>query len=176
MTAAVGGYDYGIHVYRGGPSWEGGPRTWRRTDPHQGCVDYAFAWYRDTAPPVDVYTRAQYEAACASVGLEPADDATLGSYADTYGEFAPPEYPPRTCIEMNLRRRRIAGLAREAPAAPRQDAPPTVEAPTTTTGALADRQATQVAEIIGLPAPAATGRCHYCGLPLNRSGQCEECV
>lgn len=39
-----------------------------------------------------------------------------------------------------------------------------------------DRQADRVAHLAGLPAPKATGRCHYCGQPLNRRGQCEECV
>ncbi|MGX1762625.1 hypothetical protein ACWIGW_44485 [Nocardia brasiliensis] len=39
-----------------------------------------------------------------------------------------------------------------------------------------DRQANRVAGLAGLPTPKATGRCHYCGLPLNRQGQCEECV
>jgi hypothetical protein len=38
-----------------------------------------------------------------------------------------------------------------------------------------DRQATRVANLAGLPAPKATGRCHYCGLPLT-NGHCEECI
>ena len=36
------------------------------------------------------------------------------------------------------------------------------------------RQAAQVANLLGLPAPAATTGCYYCGLPL-RNGQCREC-
>lgn len=39
-----------------------------------------------------------------------------------------------------------------------------------------DRRADQVAGMLGVsPAAVATGRCHYCGLPLNRQGYCEEC-
>jgi hypothetical protein len=38
-----------------------------------------------------------------------------------------------------------------------------------------DRSATRVANMIGLSSPKATGRCHYCGLPLTH-GRCEECV
>ncbi len=41
---------------------------------------------------------------------------------------------------------------------------------------VADRQAAQVAGIMGLPAPPLSGRCHYCGLPLKRNGDCAECV
>jgi hypothetical protein len=36
------------------------------------------------------------------------------------------------------------------------------------------RQAAQVASLLGLPMPAATTGCYYCGLPL-RNGQCGEC-
>jgi hypothetical protein len=39
-----------------------------------------------------------------------------------------------------------------------------------------DRQADCVASLAGLAGPTATGRCHYCGQPLNRRGYCEECV
>jgi hypothetical protein len=38
-----------------------------------------------------------------------------------------------------------------------------------------DRTATRVAGMLGMPAPAATGSCHYCGLELNLRGECEEC-
>lgn len=39
-----------------------------------------------------------------------------------------------------------------------------------------DRTADRVAALAGLPTPKADGRCHYCGLPLNRRGHCEGCV
>ncbi|MFW6033941.1 MAG: hypothetical protein ACOC9R_02295 [bacterium] len=52
-----------------------------------------------------------------------------------------------------------------APARPQPKAQPTME-----------RQATRVAGFLDAPAPKATGRCHYCGLPLGRHGECEECV
>lgn len=39
-----------------------------------------------------------------------------------------------------------------------------------------DRAADHVAHMIGLPPARNDGRCHYCGLPLNRRGYCEECV
>jgi hypothetical protein len=39
-----------------------------------------------------------------------------------------------------------------------------------------DRVADAVGGMLGQPAGKATGRCHYCGLPLNRTGYCEECV
>jgi hypothetical protein len=174
IAAVVGNWEYGIHVWLGESSWAGGPRTWRRTDRHTGQEACAFAWYSDQAPPVDVYTRTQYEAACGALGLIPAPDASLGGYGDMYGQFAPPEYPARTVVEVTLRRRRLAGLEREATAV----AHPTATAADTTVQApqVADAQALQVAEILGLPAPAATGGCHYCGCLLDRHGRCPECV
>ncbi|WP_280389779.1 hypothetical protein [Nocardia wallacei] len=39
-----------------------------------------------------------------------------------------------------------------------------------------DHSAQRVADLAGLPAVRKDGRCHYCGLPLNRNGYCEECV
>lgn len=48
-------------------------------------------------------------------------------------------------------------------------APAPVQAPQ------ADHQAQRVSALTGLPAARATGRCHYCGLPLVH-GECEECV
>jgi hypothetical protein len=60
---------------------------------------------------------------------------------------------------------RVAALTEAAPAA----------TPTTATGT-ADRQASNVARLLGVPTPTATGHCHYCGQPLNRRGECEECV
>jgi hypothetical protein len=178
IAPVVGDWGYGIHVWLGEPSWAGGPRTWRRTDRHTGQDAFAFAWYSDQAPPVDVYTRTQYEAACGALGLPPAPDASLGSYGDMYGQFAPPEYPARTVVEVTLRRRRLAGLEREAPAGVAAVAHPVVTAADAAvqTTQVADVQATQVAEILGLPAPSATGRCHYCGCLLDRHGRCPECV
>lgn len=37
-----------------------------------------------------------------------------------------------------------------------------------------DRSATHVANLLGLPASKANGRCHYCELPLT-NGYCGEC-
>ena len=34
----------------------------------------------------------------------------------------------------------------------------------------------RVAGIMALPVPSPSGRCHCCGLPLNRNGACGECV
>ncbi|WP_040793310.1 hypothetical protein [Nocardia paucivorans] len=46
---------------------------------------------------------------------------------------------------------------------------------TSASSARRDRRADRVARIAGLPAAKADGRCHYCGLPLNRRGYCDEC-
>lgn len=62
------------------------------------------------------------------------------------------------------------GQAREFEAAIEAHAPAIAPAPRR------DRQADRVANLTGLPTPKATGRCHYCGQPLNRRGQCEECI
>jgi hypothetical protein len=59
----------------------------------------------------------------------------------------------------------IAVVAEELPAAIPSVVPP-----------VADRTATAVADMLGVDAPRATGRCHYCGLPLTRKGQCPECI
>ena len=45
----------------------------------------------------------------------------------------------------------------------------------------ADRSAARVHRMVGdlgidAPASRPTGRCHYCNLPLNRRGYCDECV
>lgn len=64
-----------------------------------------------------------------------------------------------------------AAKKRDFEAAMERHAAPAAAAPTQF-----DRTANHVADAIGLPAPKATGRCHYCGQPLNRRGHCEECV
>lgn len=38
-----------------------------------------------------------------------------------------------------------------------------------------DRSAARVAHMIGVGASRSTGSCHYCGLPLNTRGACDEC-
>lgn len=110
LEAAIGQeYHYGIQVWpEPVPGWD--LPTWRKTDPHLDLRDYAFAWYSAEPPPVYVYTRAQYELACAALDLDPAPDSDLGNYGDTYGDFGLTEYTPRQVITMTLRRRRIAGL------------------------------------------------------------------
>ena len=69
---------------------------------------------------------------------------------------------------------KAAGLVK--PALPTQE-PKAAPASATTRRAYptVDRQAARVANLMGLPAPKATGCCHYCGLPLT-NGNCEECV
>lgn len=59
-------------------------------------------------------------------------------------------------------------------------ATPALVWPASPTPARADRSAMRVHRLMGdlgidAPAPRATGRCHYCNLPLDRSGRCEEC-
>ncbi|RBO87047.1 hypothetical protein [Nocardia puris] len=67
--------------------------------------------------------------------------------------------------------------ARQAAAKARQAAKPAAVQPAPAKRpATRDRQAMRVADLMGLPAPAATGRCHYCGQPLDRRGRCTECV
>ncbi len=61
-----------------------------------------------------------------------------------------------------------------------------INAPTVTPSATAvpaprehrvrDRQAARVGNALGLTSSAPAGSCHYCGLALNRRGECEECV
>jgi hypothetical protein len=160
---------YGIRVWQ--EDVAGSFRHWFVTDPHRNVERFAFAWYRDTPPPVDVYTREQYEAACAAVGVTPAADDELGTYAD---RFMPPtlwDMPAVSNAATVLRLRRMAGVVHETP-----PVPPVVEQvrELASTG-VADRQATRVANLLGLPEPRATGNCHYCGLPLDARGECEEC-
>ncbi len=117
LEAAIGQeYHYGIRVWPEPVPGRALP-TWRKTDPHLGLRDYAFAWYSADPPPVYAYTRVQYERACAALELGPAPDSGLGGYGDAYGDFSLAEYAPRDVITMTLRRRRIAGLEREQAAA-----------------------------------------------------------
>lgn len=142
--AAVPEWPYGIAM-------EHEEGRWLRTDPLNGLERFAIAWYRESPPPVDVYTRAQYEAACAAAGIEPAADSELGNYADKHAEPRHGEWPAEAHVALTLRRRRIFGLQREAPPAPPPQLPP-----------------------IEVSEPRTT--CHFCGLPLGRKGSCEECV
>lgn len=109
---------YGISVWQETDPerpWE----KWFVTDPHLELERYGIAHSADTAPAVDVYTREQYERACAAVGLTPAPDSDLGTYADV---FMPPtlwDLYPLPYVEAQLRVRRLAGLQREpTPARP----------------------------------------------------------
>ncbi len=43
-------------------------------------------------------------------------------------------------------------------------------------GGTRDRSAGEVADLLGVDPPAANGACHYCGVPLPRTGRCPECV
>lgn len=172
--SVVGDSQYGIvveRIERDHPNW-GTELKWVVTDPHEGQHQFAFAWYPDEAPPVDVYTRSQYEAAWAAAGVPIAYDATLGTYADRFADPTPSgSMPPAASVEMILRRRRMAGIAREV--APPESTPlPDIDvAPPIT-------PQDQVPAILGFHVPSdATRRgiCHYCGLDLVR-GRCEECV
>lgn len=101
------------------------PPIWRITDPHRDLVNYAFAWHLHTPPPVDVYTRDQYEAACAALGFAPVDDEHVvrgdrdrddkggrsGALTDLH------RVPARDSVVLILRRRRHAGMEREESAA-----------------------------------------------------------
>lgn len=40
---------------------------------------------------------------------------------------------------------------------------------------IVDRQAATVGGMLGLTSGAPAGYCHYCDLPLNRNGDCDEC-
>lgn len=67
---------------------------------------------------------------------------------------------------------KTAGLVQSArPASP---ATPATHVATTTRPVQVHRTAQQVASIMGLPAPRATGGCYYCGMPLV-NGVCEDC-
>lgn len=103
---------YGIRVWPEPVEGRALP-TWRITDPHTGRDAFAFAWYVTTPPPVEVYTREQYEQACAALDLDPIPDADLGGYGDSYAELTLPSNTPREIITLTLRRRRLAGIARE---------------------------------------------------------------
>ncbi len=103
---------YGIRVRAERVPGRDLPR-WLITDPHTGQRDYAFAWYSTDPPPVEVYTRGQYERACAALEITPAADADLGSYGDRWGSYDLFTYTPRQSVTMTLRRRRLAGLLRE---------------------------------------------------------------
>lgn len=109
---------YGI-VVTSGPSRFPGSQypSWYITDPAGGLVDYAFAHYAHTPPAVDVYTREQYETACAAVGITPAADTDLGTYADEHFQINYMEHEAPVVIEHTLRGRRLGGLRRERAAA-----------------------------------------------------------
>lgn len=105
---------YGIRVWS-----EPGPGKlprWLITDPHTGREAFAFAWYSADPPPVEVYTRGQYEQACSALDIGPGPDSDLGSYWDTYGVYDLFTYTPKQAITATLRRRRLAGLEREVAA------------------------------------------------------------
>jgi hypothetical protein len=104
-------YHYGIRVWSEPKA--GRDPVWRITDPYQGQDRYAFAWYEETPPPVGVYTREQYETAARTVGLEPADDEDLRTYADRFFEISVWDLEAIQAIGAILRRRRMAGLERE---------------------------------------------------------------
>jgi hypothetical protein len=102
---------YGIRVWS--EPVPGKLPRWLITDPHTGQQAFAFAWYSPDPPPVEVYTRAQYEQACAALDIDPADDSDLGGYWDIYGVYDLFTYTPKQAITATLRRRRLAGLERE---------------------------------------------------------------
>jgi hypothetical protein len=122
---------------------------WKITDPHTGQKDYAFAWYSHNPPPVSVYTRAQYETACAALELEPAADTDLGNYGDRWGDYDLFTYTPRVVITADLRRRRMAGLERER-AAKQAEATLAVEAEVGT-GPYSREQYERACQIMGVP-------------------------
>jgi hypothetical protein len=148
---------YGIRVWQ-----EDHPdRPWARwftTDAYLNLDRYAFAHYADTPPAVTVYTRDQYERACAAVGLTPAEDADLGNYAD---KFMPPtlwDHYPLDFVEAQLRVRRFSGLERET-------------APARKAAEDARRQAERQAyEERVRAAEAADRRCHECGTLIIGGG------
>lgn len=106
---------YGIRVWsEANPACD--TPTWKLTDPHKGHEGHAFAWYSHTPPPVDVYTRAQYETACAALELDAASDAEIDAHDRRYGRNGTLDLwisPPREVIAATLRRRRLAGMDRE---------------------------------------------------------------
>jgi hypothetical protein len=163
--AAAPDWSYGMNMERDGSQW-------LLTDPFKGLERFAIAWYQDCPPPVTAYTRAQYEAACEAAGIAAAPDGELGNYADKFASPALGEWPEDAYIALILRRRRIAGMDREADQKPSTVAAATV--PATATG-LVDRRALAVADMLGANQPA-TGNCHYCGLALSPRGLCDECI
>ena len=94
-------------------------------------IDAAKTLIEDAVEPRDAYTRDQYEAACAAVGLTPAPDANLGTYADTYGDFWMSHYEALDIVTADLRRRRITGIKRERAAGSQS---PSVKRPITVIG------------------------------------------
>lgn len=94
---------------------------WLHTDPHKGLDRTPIAWYAEGPPPVSAYTREQFEAACAAAGIDVPPDSDLGSHADKFASPNLGEWPDDDYIALMLRRRRIAGMEREAPPKP---APP----------------------------------------------------
>jgi hypothetical protein len=148
---------YGIRVWQ-----ETDPeRPWARwftTDAYLDLERYAFAHYADTPPAVTVYTRDQYERACAAVGLTPAEDADLGTYAD---RFMPPtlwDLYPLAHVEAQLRVRRLSGLERET-------------APARKAAEDARRQAERQAYEERVRAAEAAGRrCDECGTLIVTGG------
>lgn|SRR5690606_7804756 len=93
-------------------------------------VDAAAALIEDAVGGGGIYTRDQYEDACAAVGLTPAPDDSLGTYGDKYGDFWMSHYGAVDIVTAELRRRRIAGIKDER-AALAASAPP-VKQPTKT--------------------------------------------
>jgi hypothetical protein len=117
-------------------------------------------------------SREDYEAAAEGLGLSSLDDATLSGYGLTYFTLDPAQDPDGS---MGAQQRISAPRRRWL-----QDGVGALEAAATVpdrqAAKVADQQAAKVADFLGLPAPAATGACHYCGLRLGSSGQCSECV
>lgn len=148
---------YGIRVWSEPRPGSATP-TWRRTDPAEGLDAFAFAWYRTTPPAVDVYTREQYERACAAVGITPAPDTALDTYADRYMTPTLWDLHPLQLVEAQLRRRRLAGLDRETAPARRAQAAEREQA-----AARAEAAARAAAE-------AAGRRCAECGALVIDSG------
>ena len=102
---------YGIRVWS--EPRPGKLPRWLITDPHTRKQGFAFAWYSAGPPPVEVYTRGQYEEACSALDIAPARDSDLGSYWDTYGVYDLFTCTPKQAVTATLRRRRLAGLDRE---------------------------------------------------------------
>jgi hypothetical protein len=121
----------------------------------------------------DLPDRCSYETAARTLGMEPITDADLSSYSYTYMTADPAQDPSgrRTAQQIISARRRDRLRERSLLAEFGTTSPVSIS-----TGSTPDRQATTVAELIGLAPPEPTGRCHYCGLPLPPNGSCDECV